>query len=272
MATISPDPLPKHTAAVAQALADPPRVTAGEADVFAPSSRGAPAAVVAVFPASFPVLANPLPRPAAAMAVLAVYPPHATANAAAAVFGRCSPRVAVAATAVGGGPLLRVACQRPDSGHLVGVVEEPSPWKQVNFRRAAVISSSSRLCVTSDFPAVTLSKASPLEESAGGAGRVSGDFPWVSRPTWLGPVSVTAWHRSCPPWLSDARGGSRTAVCVGDLCGAGRAGPFVLGKPSVAFQCRLEHWGTSVLTSISQLQKKTSRRRWQLQPLSLSAC
>lgn len=37
--------------------------------------------------------------------------------------------------------------------------------------------------------------------------------------------------------------------CVGDLCGAGRVGPFfVLGKPSIIFKRLLEHWKKYVLT------------------------
>ena len=137
MATVSPDSLLRDTATVAQVFTDPSRVIAGEADIFTCSSRRYPAAVVAAFTDSFPVFAttkalafaNSFPGLVAAMAVPAVYPPHAMAGAAAAVFGCYSPRFAVAAAAVCEYPLLRVAFQRPDSSHLVAAVVEPSPWK-----------------------------------------------------------------------------------------------------------------------------------------------
>ncbi|TEA26126.1 hypothetical protein DBR06_SOUSAS8510006 [Sousa chinensis] len=44
--------------------------------------------------------------------------------------------------------------------------------------------------------------------------RFSMKFRSVSHSACLGPASITAWHRSRPPWLGDARGDSRTAVDV----------------------------------------------------------
>lgn len=164
------------------------------------------------------------------MAVLAVYP-HARASAAAAVFGCYSPQVAVAAAAVDGYPLLRVAFQCPDSSHQVGPVAEQSPWKRINFRRAMVISSSLRLCVTSGFSSSTFFKASPLEESDGDRDEFSVKFRWVSHPALSRPCLCNCLTSIAPSMAQRAGGGSRAAVCVGDLCGAGRAGPFVLGKP-----------------------------------------
>lgn len=181
------------------------------------------------------------------MVMSAVYPPRVRASAAAAVFGCYSPRVAVAAAAVDEYPLLGVAFQRPDSHHLVGAVAEPSPWKRINFRRVMVISSSLRLCVTSGSPSSTFSKASPLEESDGGRDRVSVKFRSSLRPALSRPRVCNGWQRSRPPRLSAQVEASGTAVCVGDLCGAGRAGPLVLGKPSIS-QCWSERWRRDILT------------------------
>lgn len=133
VATISLDSLPKDTAVVAYVGNDSPRVPAGEADVFTRSSRGDPEAVVAFFTFSLPVVdetkslvfGNSSPGMGAAMTVSAVYLPRMMASTAAAVFIYYSPRVAVAAAAIGGNPFLRVAFQRPDSGHLEGMVAEP---------------------------------------------------------------------------------------------------------------------------------------------------
>lgn len=166
------------------------------------------------------------------MAVSPVYP-HARASAAAAVFGCYSPRVAVAAAAVDGYPLLRVAFQCPDSSHQVGPVAEQSPWKRINFRRAVVISRSLRLCVTSGFSSSTLFKASPLEESDGDRDEFSVKLRWVSHPALSRPCLCNGLASIAPSMAQRTGGGSRTAVCVGDLCGAGRAGPFVLGKSSI---------------------------------------
>lgn len=154
MATTSPDSLLRDTAAVTQVFTDSSRIIAGEADIFTYSSRRDPAAVVAVFTDSFTVFSTTNPFPGL-VAVVAFYPPHAMAGAAAAVFGCYSPRLAVAATAVGGYPLLPVAFQRPDSSYPAGAVLKPMPWKRMNFRRAAVISGSSWPCVTSGLPALS---------------------------------------------------------------------------------------------------------------------
>ena len=97
-------------------------------------------------------------------------------------------------------------------------------------------------------PPLNLFRGFASREIGWSCGLVFLRFRGVSHAACLGRVSLTAWHRSRLPWLSDADAGSRTAVCVGDLCGAGRAGPFfVLGKPSIIFQCLLEHWRKFVL-------------------------
>lgn len=164
VAAVSPDSLLRDAAAVVQVFADPSRVIAGEADVFTSSSRRYPAAAVALLADSLSVfaktralaLAHSFPGRITATAVPAIYPPHALAGAAAAVFGCYSARLAVAAAAVGEHPLHRVAFQRPDH-QLPGWSRgpgEPAPWKRVNFRRGALISGSSLLCVTSDFLAL----------------------------------------------------------------------------------------------------------------------
>lgn len=237
MATTSPDSLLRDTAAVTQVFTDSSRIIAGEADIFTYSSRRDPAAVVTVFSTT-----NPFPG---LVAVVAFYPPHAMAGAAAAVFGCYSPRLAVAATAVGGYPLLPVAFQRPDSSYPAGAVLKPMPWKPMNFRRAAVISGSSWPCVTSGLPALSrfLRFSSLPFLFRGFASRDGGvdsclvKFHSVSPPFCLDPICVMARHPLGPPWLGDAGGGFRTAVGVGDLsvCAAGRAGPFVLRKSSAGW-------------------------------------
>lgn len=191
------------------------------------------------------------------MAVSAVYPPRVRASAAAAVFGCYAPRVVVAAAAVDEYPLLGVAFQRPDSRGLDGAVAEPSPWKRINFRRVMVISSSLRLCVTSGSPSSTFSNVSPVEESGGGRGRFSVSSCRSHTQASLGLVCVAAWHRSRPSTAQRAGGGFLDCICVGDLCGAGRAGPRVLGKPSIA-QCWSERRRKDILTLIfSRVWKKT---------------
>lgn len=114
VATISPDSLPKDTAVVAYVCNDSPRVPAREADVFAHSSQGDPEAVITFFTFSFPVVGeteslffgNSSPGMGAAMIVSAVYLPRMMVGTAAAVFIYYSPRVVVAAAAVGGNPCL----------------------------------------------------------------------------------------------------------------------------------------------------------------------
>lgn len=96
-----------------------------------------------------------------------------------------------------------------------------------------VISSSLRPCVTSGFSSSTFFKASPLEESDGGRDEFSVKFRWASHPALSRPCLCNGLASIAPSMAQRAGGGSRTAVCVGDLCGAGRAGPFVLGKPSI---------------------------------------
>ena len=128
MAAVSADSSLREAAAVVQVFDDPSRVIAGKADVFTSSSRRYPAAAVALLADSFSVfaktralaLAHSFPGRITATAVPAVYPPHALAGAAAAVFGCYSARLAVAAAAVGEHPRHRVAFQCPNTCYQVG--------------------------------------------------------------------------------------------------------------------------------------------------------